>query len=148
MTDEILRVQRILNYKIGELKISQMERRQLRELTFELIDIEDQLVNFSEIALRSKVSKFNARAIKSGAKLNFKANSSQPSAKLKAKLTRKELEVLAQLPKGLSIAQLSAALYLSESTVKTHLSAIYRKLEVSNRVQALAKAREYNLLTI
>jgi DNA-binding CsgD family transcriptional regulator len=36
---------------------------------------------------------------------------------------------------------LAASLFISETTLKTHLSSVYRKLEVKNRVQAIEKAR-------
>jgi len=61
-------------------------------------------------------------------------------------LTQRELEILERLTSGDSVRQLAIELFLSESTVKTHLGSIYRKLEVSNRVQAINKARGIGLL--
>jgi two-component system response regulator DevR len=61
-------------------------------------------------------------------------------------LTQRELELLERLTSGDSVRQLAVELFLSESTVKTHLGSIYRKLEVSNRVQAINKARGIGLL--
>jgi DNA-binding CsgD family transcriptional regulator len=37
------------------------------------------------------------------------------------------------------------SLFITESTLKTHLSSIYRKLEVKNRVQAIEKAKQAGL---
>lgn len=61
-------------------------------------------------------------------------------------LTARELEVLALLPKGKMSAQIAAELFISEATVKTHLSSIYRKLEVSNRSQAVAQSIKHGLV--
>ena len=40
---------------------------------------------------------------------------------------------------------LAASLFITEATLKTHLSTIYRKLQVKNRVQAIDKARSAGL---
>ena len=61
-------------------------------------------------------------------------------------LTERELEILTQLARGLSNAELGAALYLSEPTIKTHLSSIFRKLGVRDRVQAVIAAYEAGLV--
>jgi DNA-binding NarL/FixJ family response regulator len=61
-------------------------------------------------------------------------------------LTAREFDVLYLIASGLSNVQISAALFLSLSTVKTHISAILRKLDASNRTGAVAKAREKGLL--
>lgn len=60
-------------------------------------------------------------------------------------LTPRELEVLALLSKSETSAKIAAELFVSEATVKTHLSAIYRKLSVSNRTQAVVAALKYGL---
>jgi DNA-binding NarL/FixJ family response regulator len=56
-------------------------------------------------------------------------------------LSQRELQVLAQLYRGDPMKVLAASLFISETTLKTHLSSVYRKLEVKNRVQAIEKAR-------
>lgn len=61
-------------------------------------------------------------------------------------LTPRELEILALLPKGMKSLQIAAELFISEATVKTHLSSIYRKLSVSNRSQAVALAIKHALV--
>lgn len=54
-------------------------------------------------------------------------------------MTRRELEVLAALARGLTNAQLSTRLGISENTVKHHLKLIYDKLGVANRASAVAQ---------
>lgn len=61
-------------------------------------------------------------------------------------LTGRELEVLELLPTGKTIHEIAQALFVGDATVKTHVSAIYRKLDVANRVSAINKARELGLL--
>jgi DNA-binding NarL/FixJ family response regulator len=55
-------------------------------------------------------------------------------------LTNREQEVLNLLAEGLGIAGISSALFISESTAKTHVAKIYGKLGASNRAQALMTA--------
>jgi two-component system response regulator DevR len=62
-------------------------------------------------------------------------------------LTPRELEVLAFLPRGKMSTQIAADLFISEATVKTHLSSIYRKLSVMNRSQAVAQALKHGLVS-
>ena len=61
-------------------------------------------------------------------------------------LTERELEVLRALAAGLSNRAIAQQFYLSLATVKVHLKHIYGKLAVHSRTQAIARARELNLL--
>lgn len=62
-------------------------------------------------------------------------------------LSEREMEVLSLLAEGATNQEIAARLYLTEKTVKSHLSRIFRKLAVSNRTQAAAKAiREHVVL--
>ena len=61
-------------------------------------------------------------------------------------LSPREAEVLARLADGLSVAQISRQLYISESTTKTHISKLYDKLGAANRAQALMTALRLGLL--
>lgn len=63
-------------------------------------------------------------------------------------LTKKELDVLGLITLGLSNFQASQELFVTEQTVKFHLSKIYRKLGVSNRTEAAAIASLRGLLPI
>jgi two-component system, NarL family, response regulator DevR len=61
-------------------------------------------------------------------------------------LTRRELEILRLVAEGLSNAELAKMLWVTEQTVKFHLSNIYRKLNVSNRTEASRWAQLNGLL--
>jgi DNA-binding NarL/FixJ family response regulator len=61
-------------------------------------------------------------------------------------LTGREREILTLIAQGRSNAELAQQLYLSEATVKTHVSAILRKLAVRDRVQAVIAAYEAGLV--
>lgn len=60
-------------------------------------------------------------------------------------LTPREREVLEQLARGLSNRAIAAALYITEKTVKTHVSAVLAKLGVGDRTQAALYARDRGL---
>ncbi|MGV1036523.1 MAG: response regulator [Candidatus Nanopelagicales bacterium] len=61
-------------------------------------------------------------------------------------LSPREREVLQLLADGLSVAQISRDLFISESTTKTHISKLYEKLGAGNRAQALMSALRLGLL--
>jgi DNA-binding CsgD family transcriptional regulator len=64
----------------------------------------------------------------------------------KLNLTNREYEVLQWLTKGYSNAEIAAHLFLSLSTVKTHVSNLFVKMDVKNRTQALEKARRLKII--
>ena len=61
-------------------------------------------------------------------------------------LTKRELEILRLVAEGHSNAQLAQMLWVTEQTVKFHLSNIYRKLDVANRTEASRWAQVHDLL--
>lgn len=61
-------------------------------------------------------------------------------------LTRRELEVLSLLASGKSNKDIGAMLYISETTVKSHLRAIFAKLQVLSRTEAITAASRRGLI--
>ena len=61
-------------------------------------------------------------------------------------LSPREREVLNELARGATYADIAAALFVSENTVKTHVSSLYTKLAASRRSEALKIARSFHLL--
>ena len=70
----------------------------------------------------------------------------QRSSALVEPLSARELEVLQLIAQGLSNSEISARLFLAVSTVKGHNRNIFEKLQVQRRTEAVARARELDLL--
>lgn len=60
-------------------------------------------------------------------------------------LTDRELEVLRLLTKGMLNKEIAKSLYISEKTVKNHISSIFRKLDVQDRTQAAVYAIKHHI---
>ncbi|WP_088189069.1 response regulator transcription factor [Desulfosporosinus sp. FKA] len=73
---------------------------------------------------------------------------SQPPVKNTCGLSDRELEILHYVVQGSSNREIGIALFISEKTVKNHLSSIYRKLEVEDRTQAALKAVKLKLIQL
>jgi LuxR family maltose regulon positive regulatory protein len=65
---------------------------------------------------------------------------------LSESLSQRELEVLRLIAQGLSNREISGRLFLALNTVKGHNQKIYSKLQVQSRTEAIARARELDLL--
>ena len=61
-------------------------------------------------------------------------------------LSQRELQIITMLPTDEPLSALAKSLFISESTLKTHLTHIYRKMSVKNRLQAINVARKAGLL--
>jgi DNA-binding NarL/FixJ family response regulator len=67
-------------------------------------------------------------------------------SRVEAKLTPREVEVLQLISEGMTTRQMATRLTMSQRTVESHISKLYRKMGVGSRVQAVAKASELGLL--
>lgn len=74
------------------------------------------------------------------------ADTRSPAKRLPEPLSERELEVLQLVAAGKSNHRIASELFVSVGTVKTHLNNLYRKLDAHSRTQALARARELNLI--
>jgi len=61
-------------------------------------------------------------------------------------LSRRELEILNLLAQGHSNQEIATKLFVSLSTVKTHIQNLFEKLEVKRRIQAVEKAKRLHLI--
>ena len=65
----------------------------------------------------------------------------------KSGLTQREHDVLVKMAQGMSNQEIAAALFLSESTIKTHVSNILFKLDAKRRTQAIQVAKERKIVS-
>ena len=92
---------------------------------------------FTSSQMRSAISELGKRA-----------RFAREASVVKASLSDRELEVLQRAALGLTIGQAARQLGISPKTVETHLTNVYRKLGVRNRVRAVARACELGLVQI
>jgi DNA-binding NarL/FixJ family response regulator len=71
-----------------------------------------------------------------------------PSRIAQLGLSKREYEVLLEVSKGLSNKEIADKLFVSESTIKTHVSNILLKLDAKRRTQAIQKAKELRIIHI
>jgi len=69
----------------------------------------------------------------------------QPATLITDKLTDREVDVLRLLARGLNNTEIAKQLFLSEGTVRNYVSAVFSKLEVSDRTQAAVIAIQHGL---
>ena len=62
-------------------------------------------------------------------------------------ISKRELEVLVLIAKGMSNQEIADNLFVSQNTVKTHTSRLFEKLDVKNRTHAIVKAKELGIIT-
>jgi LuxR family maltose regulon positive regulatory protein len=79
------------------------------------------------------------------------AEAAQPEASppggLVEPLSQRELEVLHLIALGMTNQEIAQQLIIAPGTVKAHTSSIYRKLDVANRTEAAARARQLDILS-
>ena len=73
------------------------------------------------------------------------SHQTQPATLITSKLTDREIEILRLIAKGLSNVDIADRLFLSEGTVRNHVSSILAKLSVSDRTQAAVIAIQHGL---
>jgi len=73
------------------------------------------------------------------------AQAAEPSDPEEPSLTERERTILAAVASGMTTAAISAELWVTEHTIKFHLTNIYRKIGVSNRAEAVRYALEHGL---
>lgn len=64
----------------------------------------------------------------------------------KTGISKRELEILQLINEGLSNQQIAGKLFLSENTVKKHVSNLFLKLDVERRTEAIKKAKEMHII--
>lgn len=69
-----------------------------------------------------------------------------PRDQAEISLSKREVEVLEQLSKGLSYTAIAENLFLSPSTVRKHIENIYKKLQVHSKIEAVQKAKNHNII--
>ena len=62
-------------------------------------------------------------------------------------ISSREMDVLKEIAMGKSNQEIADSLYISESTVKTHVSSLLLKLDAKRRTEAIIKARAYKLIS-
>ncbi len=75
----------------------------------------------------------------------FSAPRPAPPSEEFPELTAREVEVLDLIARGMSNQEIVRRLYLSQKTVRNHVSNIFLKLQVAGRPQAIVRAREAGL---
>ncbi|MDK2798450.1 MAG: hypothetical protein PWP27_30 [Clostridiales bacterium] len=75
----------------------------------------------------------------------FSKSSEEHQVKGQSLLTQREIEVLELIAEGMLNKEIAAKLYISEKTVKNHVSNIFKKLNVSDRTQAAIYAFKHNI---
>jgi DNA-binding NarL/FixJ family response regulator len=65
---------------------------------------------------------------------------------LKSGISKREAEILLLIHEGLSNQQIADKLFLSENTIKKHISNIFQKLKVDRRTEAIKKALELSII--
>ncbi len=88
---------------------------------------------------------FNKR---SAAEKDSTSKEVDPSRIAQLGLSKREYEVLLEVSRGLSNKEIADKLFVSESTIKTHVSNVLLKLDAKRRTQAIQKAKELQIIHI
>jgi LuxR family transcriptional regulator, maltose regulon positive regulatory protein len=130
-----------LAYPEGYVRTLVDEGPAMAELLFEVLEAQEGGRADSARRIPAHYIRKLLAALESGAQSAVPQATELPEA-----LSERELEVLQLIGAGKSNRQIASELYVSVGTVKTHVNNLYRKLDAHSRTQALARARELNLL--
>ncbi len=61
-------------------------------------------------------------------------------------LTKREIQILEQISKGLAYGDIAENLFISSGTVRKHIENIYRKLQVHNKIEAVQKGKKHRII--
>jgi DNA-binding NarL/FixJ family response regulator len=75
----------------------------------------------------------------------FSSPKPAPASEAFPELTPREVEILDLIARGLNNQEIASRLYLSQKTVRNHVSNVFLKLQVAGRAQAIVRAREAGL---
>jgi DNA-binding NarL/FixJ family response regulator len=108
----------------------------------------DELVDAIEAVGRGE-EVFTAALVRlAHSRLGALARRARAAANANAVLSRRELDVLRLIAEGLTARQIASRLKVSQRTVETHISNLYRKLGVRSRVQAVQRAAALDLVDL
>ncbi len=101
----------------------------------------------AQAAARSHSNRLQAYTFHLLASFDSAAHAEAPAASsLDEPLSRRELEVLHLIAQGMTNQEIAQQLIVSPGTIKAHTASIYRKLDVANRTEAVAHARQLGIL--
>jgi LuxR family maltose regulon positive regulatory protein len=137
----------------GYIRTIVVEGKPVRDLLLRVYDAQqrDEAEILASVSIRyieTLLDLFGARPLPPVVPQADAANDPARSAAgtLATPLSDREIEVLKLISDGKANATIADALYISVSTVKTHINNLYSKLGVESRTQALARARDMHLL--
>ena len=111
-----------------------------------LVDAGEQIAPLlRQVALRGPAADHIARLL-NALKVSQPAMAATSTQQLVEPLSERELEVLRLIAAGLSNQEIAQELVIAVGTVKAHTSAIYRKLDVRGRAQAIVRSRELGII--
>jgi len=118
-----------------EIKLTIIQKEKLELFADQIEELQSQISNFESGA--------NSPLIKQDLAISAEINQF-----LHTPLTKREMEVLIELSKGGIYDEVSERLFISKSTLKTHIGKIYVKLDSKNRIDAINTARELSMKTM
>jgi DNA-binding NarL/FixJ family response regulator len=104
--------------------------------------------NMPASSLAAAIRKIADAEAESPANAKIQAASPDTGGEKKIRLTTREMEILQLIGRGMNNRDIAGALYLSEKTVKNHLTNMFKKLKVHDRTQALLYALKSKIVLL